>query len=201
MRAATIIIISALATIGIVACADDSDAAPDPVQIEASADEAIAGPAVGDTIPANFAAQDANGEAQSLDTLAGDNGLVLVFNRSADWCSYCQAQMVRLNGLRGAIEERGYALATISYDDPDILARFAERENIGYTMLSDENSAMIDAFGLRDPQYGEDSFAYGVPRPAIIVIGTDGIVRATMVEADYRQRPDDDAILAAIDAI
>ncbi|NNC72800.1 MAG: peroxiredoxin family protein [Sphingomonadaceae bacterium] len=201
MRAATIAVISALATIGIVACAGDGGAATDPVEVEAPADTVDAGPAVGETIPANFAARDASGEERTLGTLAGDNGVVLVFNRSADWCSYCQSQMVSLNGIRGDLEERGYTLATISYDAPDVLADFSRRENIAYTMLSDQGSAMIDAFELRDPQYAEGSFAYGVPRPAIFVIGRDGRVRARMVESDYRIRPENADILTAIDRL
>jgi len=42
------------------------------------------GPAIGETIPA-FAAYDQHGKRQSLSTLTGANGLVLLFVRSADW--------------------------------------------------------------------------------------------------------------------
>jgi cytochrome oxidase Cu insertion factor (SCO1/SenC/PrrC family) len=42
------------------------------------------GPAVGQTIPA-FSARDQFGRAQTLETLTGRNGLVLLFFRSADW--------------------------------------------------------------------------------------------------------------------
>ena len=202
MRAATIALISALATIGMVACADDGEASSEPVQIAAFAEPtAHDGPSVGETIPDNFAAMDTHGSQRNLADLTGERGLVLVFNRSADWCSYCQSQMVSLDAISDDLSERGYALATISYDSTDALASFRARENISYTMLSDEGSAMIDAFDLRDPNYGEESFAYGVPRPAILVIGSDGTVRVTMVETDYRVRPDNDDILAAIDAL
>ena len=42
------------------------------------------GPAVGDRIP-DFAAPDQNGRLQSLKTIAGSRGAMLVFYRSADW--------------------------------------------------------------------------------------------------------------------
>lgn len=42
------------------------------------------GPEVGQRIPA-FEATDQNGVRQTLETLAGPNGLVLLFVRSADW--------------------------------------------------------------------------------------------------------------------
>ena len=42
------------------------------------------GPAVGERIP-DFEAVDQNGKRQSFDTLKGENGLLLMFVRSADW--------------------------------------------------------------------------------------------------------------------
>ena len=42
------------------------------------------GPAVGSHIP-DFSAADQNGNRQTLETIRGPNGAVLVFFRSADW--------------------------------------------------------------------------------------------------------------------
>ncbi|WP_299324296.1 peroxiredoxin family protein [Parasphingopyxis sp.] len=204
MRATTIFFISAAATLGIAACTQDTASETEPAeqaeQIESEPME-HSGPAVGEAIPADFLTLDATGAERRLDDLVGENGIVLAFNRSADWCSVCQAQLVEFRDLEADLEARGYTLATLSYDAPAVLAEFSEREDIGYTMLSDEGSAMIDAFDLRDPQYGEGSFANGVPRPAILVIGTDGTVRAKMVESDYRERPELSDIVAAVDAL
>lgn len=201
MRAITIVLVSAAATLGVAACTQQGNPASEPVEQVASEPMGHAGPAVGEAIPANFLVRDVTGAERGLDDLAGENGLVLVFNRSADWCSYCQAQMVELRDIQGDLEQRGYTLATISYDAPAILADFAAREDIGYTMLSDEGATMIEAFDLRDPQYAEGSFAYGVPRPTILVIGTDGTVQAKMIETDYRVRPEPTDIVAAVDAL
>lgn len=201
MRAFTIVLISAAATLGIAACSQNAETHNEPMEQSVSEPLDHAGPAVGETIPANFVTRDAGGAERRLDDLSGENGLVLVFNRSADWCSYCQGQMVDLRDIQDDLEQRGYTLATISYDAPAVLAEFAAREDIGYTMLSDEGAAMIEAFDLRDPQYAEGSFAYGVPRPTIMVIGTDGTVQAKMVETDYRIRPEPSDIVAAVDAL
>lgn len=201
MRAFTIVLISAAATLGIAACTQETETAAEPMEQMAALPMDHSGPAVGDTIPANFVTRDTMGAERNFGDLAGENGLVLVFNRSADWCSYCQGQMVDLRDIQGDLEERGYNLATLSYDTPAILAEFSEREDIGYTMLSDEGSAMIDAFDLRDPHYGEESFANGVPRPAIMVIDTQGTIRAKMVATDYRIRPEPSDIVAAVDAL
>ena len=42
------------------------------------------GPQVGETVP-DFSLIDQRGETQTLQSLMGPNGLMLVFNRSADW--------------------------------------------------------------------------------------------------------------------
>lgn len=42
------------------------------------------GPAVGQRVP-SFSLPDQNGRAQTLDTIAGPEGAMLVFYRSADW--------------------------------------------------------------------------------------------------------------------
>ena len=42
------------------------------------------GPGVGSTVP-KFEAQDQNGRLQTLETIAGPKGVLLVFYRSADW--------------------------------------------------------------------------------------------------------------------
>jgi peroxiredoxin len=201
MRASIIALLSAFATIGIVACAQDGEAAAEPVEQVAVMPVAHDGPELGESIPAAFSVRDSEGALRSFADLSGENGVVLVFNRSADWCSYCQAQMVQLQEIHEDLADRGYTLATLSYDTPTVLAEFAARENISYPMLSDEGSVVIDAFDLRDPNYSEDSFAYGVPRPAVFVIGADGRVRSKIVEANYRVRPATSDILAAVDAL
>ena len=50
----------------------------------ALADHVPTGPAVGATIPA-LEVNDLNGKAQTLATLTGPKGLMLVFFRSSDW--------------------------------------------------------------------------------------------------------------------
>lgn len=157
------------------------------------------GPAVGAHAPP-FAALDAGGARRSLKSLFGRRGLVLVFFRSARWCPYCQHQLMDLKNLQDALAQRGYDLAAISYDKPEVLTAFAQKWNIGYTLLSDDRSAMIDAFHLRDPQYGPDSFAYGVPKPSIFVIDRKGIVRAKIAREGFKIRPSNDEILSAVDS-
>jgi peroxiredoxin len=47
-------------------------------------DTNLRGPGIGTAVPA-FSGRDQHGKTQTLDTVMGDEGLMLVFFRSADW--------------------------------------------------------------------------------------------------------------------
>lgn len=159
------------------------------------------GPAVGATAPDIGTLRDQRNTPRSLSSLMGDNGLVLFFVRSADWCPYCQAQMIELNGSLQAIERRGYKMASISYDSPQILTTFTDRRGIKYTMLSDPKSEIIDRYKLRDPQYQPGSRAYGVPRPVIFVLDKSGTIKAKLYEETYQKRPPAALVVETLDKI
>ena len=158
------------------------------------------GPAVGATVP-QLSVTDTSGQSRTVASLSGERGLVLVFVRSADWCPFCQKQLIELKDAQGPLAERGYRLAAISYDDPGVLVSFTEEREIGYPLLSDKGSVTIDAFNLRDPQYPADSRAAGVPLPAIFVLSPQGVVQAKMAEEGYKTRPPLSVILEAVDAL
>ena len=159
------------------------------------------GPAVDSKVPDIGMPPDQTGTPRSLASLMGEKGLVLFFFRSADWCPYCQAQMMDLNTGLAEIEKRGYKMAGISYDSPQILKTFIERRKIGYTLLSDPKSEVIDRYNLRDPQYPPGSKAYGVPRPIIFILDTNGVIKAKLYEATYRKRPPVGLVIETLDKV
>lgn len=158
------------------------------------------GPAVGTQVPP-ISARDAAGKAVTIKSLSDKNGVVLVFFRSAKWCPFCQKQLVDLKDAQAPLAQRGYKLVALSYDSPEVLTAFTAKQKIGFTLLSDQGSTTIDAFKLRDPQYKEGSFAYGVPMPGIFVISPRGVVQAKLAEEGYRNRPPVSAVLAAVDGV
>ena len=158
------------------------------------------GPALGASAPA-VAVIDSLGGARDLASLSGKKGVVLVFFRSARWCPFCQHQLIDLKALQAPLAQRGYSLTALSYDKPDALAAFAQKQEIAYTLVSDEGSKTIDAFKLRDPQYAKGSFADGVPRPSIFVIDKKGVVRGKLALEGYKVRPGNDDVLKVVDAV
>ncbi len=158
------------------------------------------GPAVGSAAPA-VTAVDGHGAARSLASIAGKNGTVLVFFRSARWCPYCQKQLIEFKAAAKPLAARGYALAALSYDPAEAQTAFATKQGLDYILLSDPKSATIEAWGLRDPQYPAGNFAYGVPKPAIFVVDARGVVRGKLAEDGYKVRPPVAAVLALVDGL
>ncbi len=158
------------------------------------------GPPAGSVIPP-LHATDALGKPADLASITGKKGVVLIFFRSAKWCPFCQKQLIEFRDAQAPLEARGFKLAAISYDPPEVLMQFAKKQQIGYQLLSDRGSVTIDAFGLRDPQYEPGSFAFGVPRPVIFVISPTGHIKAKLAEEGYKIRPSVQAVLDAVDGL
>jgi len=159
------------------------------------------GPEIGTVAPHNLALSDETGNTRDLKDLAGENGLVLLFNRSMDWCGYCQRQVIEISGEAERFRSRGYELAALTYDPVDTLARFDDRRGIAFPLLSDPDSEAIDAFDLRNEAYAALPDKYGAPHPAIFVIDPTGTIQAKLYEEDYKVRPPVDVVLETIDGL
>jgi peroxiredoxin len=170
------------------------------LMMPAAAIAAEEGPMVGAQAP-EIHATDLAGKSVDIAKLSAKKGVVLLFFRSAKWCPYCQAQLIAFRDAQAPLAARGYALAAVSYDPIEVLAKFREARDIKYALLSDMGSATIDAWQMRDPQYKPDSMAYGVPRPAIFVISKTGRIDAKLMMEGYKVRPSVDAVIAAVDGL
>lgn len=71
---------------------------------------------------------------------------------------------------------------------------------INFAILSDPDHKIIDAYGLRDPAY-EGQKVFGIPHPAVYVIDKRGKVSWAKIESDYKQRPTNEEIRAALDSL
>ena len=91
-------------------------------------------------------------------------------------------------------------------DPPEVSKSFAEKiasdgkGEVSFPLLSDPDHKTIDTYGLRDPAY-EGQQVYGIPHPAVYVIDKSGKVAWAKIESNYRERPANDEIRAALDAL
>jgi peroxiredoxin len=159
------------------------------------------GPAIGTKAPDIGTRLDQFGKPRQLSDLMGRNGLVLFFFRSADWCPFCQAQLVDINGGVAEIEKRGYRVAGLSYDTPEILETATAKRHLTFTLLSDTKSEIIDRYNLRDPQYPPGNRAYGVPRPIIFVLDPQGVIKAKLFEESFKNRPPASSVISRLDEL
>jgi len=134
----------------------------------------------------DFSARDQLGETQTLETLRGRKGTVLLFYRSADWCPYCKGQLIQLQAAKDRFEKQGIKLAGISYDSVEILKSFCARRKIEFPLLSDPDSTIIKQYEVLNTEaVGE--FA-GMARSRYFYVDPQGVIREKFFEAKYRER-------------
>lgn len=161
------------------------------------------GPKVGDTLPHSIDAPDQTGNQRTFNDLTGENGLILLFNRSVEWCSYCQNQVINWNKEQSRAEALGYKVVILTYDSQDETAKFATKEEISLTLLSDEGSVIIKAFDLLNEEMPKDKYDgkyYGVPHPVIFVIDPTQTITHRFSEIDYKERPEIDLVIGSLEA-
>ncbi len=156
------------------------------------------GPGIGTSLPIELQHLDQEGVLQSFESLLGSRGMAVFFVRSVDWCSYCKRQMIELNERVADFRDAGVNVVSISYDSVEILDSFSSEFQISFHMLSDPTSEIINAFDIRDEMYEPGTSGYGVPRPGVFVIDTDGVIAAKFHEKSYKERPKLDDVLAAL---
>ncbi|NHK28036.1 peroxiredoxin family protein [Parvularcula flava] len=139
------------------------------------------GPEVGETIPHDLALDGAPG----FDELKGENGMVLFFVRSVDWCPYCKAQVIEASGAHDDFAALGLEPVYLSYDTVEKQTAFTSQRDISGSFVSDPQSEIIKAFGLLNTNHKPGEFGYGIPFPAIFIVDANGVVRARLYEEDY----------------
>lgn len=144
----------------------------------------------------DFSARDQFDREQTLATLRGPKGTVLLFYRSADWCPYCKGQLIQLQAAKARFEQQGLKLAGISYDSQVILKSFSDRRKIDFPLLSDADSKVIQAYDVLNAEAtGQNK---GMARPGYFFIDTSGVIREKFFEAKYRERLTGNNVLARI---
>ena len=159
-------------------------------------------PRTGDKAPA-FTLKDARGGEVSLQKLLGDGPVVVAFYRG-QWCPYCDLQLRAYQEVLPQIRALGAKLVAISPQTPDESLSTAEKRNLEFTVLSDSGNKTAQAYGLvfkvSAPMDGIHK-AFGIdlaksngeasnelPVPGTFIVGRDGVIAYSYVNADYRER-------------
>lgn len=100
-------------------------------------------------------------------------------------------------------EVKIYAISPDSTEDARKFAQLIATDHRGevtFPLLSDPRSRVIDRYALRDEAYAGKK-ENGIPHPAVFVLDARRRIRWMKIEADFRERPSNAEIAAAIDGM
>ena len=125
-----------------------------------------------------------SGHLVSTDKLIGHR-ILLIFERSVDWCPYTKARLVE---LRNALEATpGLRILWVMAENQinertrAFIDEYGLRDRIYF--LLDEDSQVIRRMGLLNPTL--EPVEKGVPHPATYLIDREGIIRFVDVREDF----------------
>jgi peroxiredoxin len=168
---------------------------------------------VGDALE-GFTLDDANGTAVTLDQLVEGGPAVIVFYRGG-WCPYCNlALRAYQQDLLPQLGAFGARLVAISPQSPDESLSTKEKAALEFTVLSDPGARLAERIGIAFEQaddvlgaqrkLGLDltkvnaEGAVRLPRPTVLLVDQDRIVRFIDVQPDYTVRTEVADIIAAL---
>jgi peroxiredoxin len=165
----------------------------------------------------SFTLNDATGQLVSLDQLVSSGPAVIVFYRGG-WCPYCNlALRTYQRELLPQLERFDARLVAISPQTPDQSLSTVEKAELSFTVLSDPASQLAARVGIAfqqaddvlaaQRQLGLDlaqvnaEGATRLPRPTVLVVDRDRVVRFVDVQPDYTARTEVADIVAALAAL
>jgi peroxiredoxin len=161
-----------------------------------------------------FTLDDATGTPTSLDQIVEGGPAVVVFYRGG-WCPYCNlALRTYQQELLPQLDAFGARLVAISPQPPDQSLSTVEKAGLEFTVLSDPGARLADRIGIgfeqaddvlaAQRQLGLDlaevnaEGAVRLPRPTVLVVDGDRVVRFVDVQPDYTARTEVADIIAAL---
>lgn len=140
---------------------------------------------------------------------------VLVIYRGG-WCPYCSKQLKQLKEIEPKLLSLGYQILAISTDKPEKLQETLTKEKLNYTLLSDSKMTACSTLGIAfkveeevvkkykshnmDLETASGEKHHLLPVPSVFIVGTDGIIKFSYINPNYKVRLDPDVMLAAATA-
>ena len=153
----------------------------------------------GERLP-RLSLEDLDGNPVSLADFRGQR-VVLIFERSLDWCPFSKARLVELRQQIEAVEDVVilYVLPDNQINDKTHFFIEGNRLTDRVIFLQDAFSTSIDRLGLRRPN--PEMMETGVPHPSTYVLDRNGVVRFVDIRQDFHIWLDHQLIVDALDQI
>lgn len=166
---------------------------------------------VGDLAP-GFSLQNATGKSISLSDYLQQGPVILTWYRGG-WCPYCNITLRHLQQSLPAFQAAGAQLLALTPELPDKSLSTQEKNELSFEVLTDTNLEVAKAYGIvfqLTEEVGEvyrknfSLLAFNgndsdeLPLAATYVIQPDGQITYAFLDAEYRNRAEPAAILAAL---
>ena len=66
---------------------------------------------------------------------------------------------MKLNNLKDQFDALGVGVVGMTYDTPEIIQAFDKKWDINFPVLKDVEREHVEAWGIRNQEYGPDTFA------------------------------------------
>lgn len=126
----------------------------------------MAQPKIGNLAPA-FTLQDQNGDKVSLKDLRGKKVVLYFYPRAMT--PGCKAQACGLRDTQAELAEHNAVAVGISPDPVKKLKRFEEKDELNFTLLSDEDHAIAEKYGVWGLKKFMGKESMGIIRTTFIV--------------------------------
>lgn len=144
-------------------------------------------PSIGKKAPA-FSLLDQNEEKVSLADFRGNNVVVYFYPKAST--PGCTVQACGIRDSRKELEKLNTVVLGISPDTPARLARFTDKQDLNFTLLSDEDHAVADAYGVWGPKKFMGREFDGIHRTTFI-IDSSGKLHHVMEKVKTKTHHDD----------
>ncbi|WP_215225448.1 peroxiredoxin-like family protein [Echinicola shivajiensis] len=161
---------------------------------------------IGEQIPESKV-KDTEGNEKSLNDIVAEKPTLLIFYRGG-WCPYCNKHLAELQSIEQDILDMGYQIVAISPDAPEQLKATVDKNDLTYSLYSDNDLKVTKAFGLAfqaPGRYKEMLFKASaqlnpgiIPVPAVFALDTKGNIQFEYINPNYDTRISGDLIKAAL---
>ncbi|AWW30680.1 AhpC/TSA family protein [Echinicola strongylocentroti] len=151
---------------------------------------------IGEEIPESDL-KDPDGNTVSLKKKIAQKPTVLIFYRGG-WCPYCNKHLAELQEVEQEILDKGYQILAISPDAPEQLKATVDKNELTYSLYSDNDLKVTKSFGLafqapdryKDMLFkASDQQNPGVlPVPSVFVLDKKGTILFEYVNPNYDSR-------------
>lgn len=163
----------------------------------------------------NFTLVNAIGEQIELYELLDDGPVVLTWYRGG-WCPYCNITLAALQQVLPDFKAYNATLVAVSPELPDSTMSTVEKNALEFEVLSDIDNKVAKEYGIAFEVQPEVMTAYNknfslsayngnelneLPLPATYIIDTDGTVKYSFLDTDYRKRAEPKDIVEVLEVM